>query len=236
MTRRHLTCVACINRERGFCGAVVASSETGNSELHATPLRTARRGEQIFNQNRVCGEVFVLCEGWAFHFVRLRDGRRQILRFLLPGDLLSPMLVIKARLEFSTEALTDVQLNGFRRAEIQNELPTDARLTHALYEAFGEELSEATALVAVLGQYSAEERIAYLILNLTRRISARSVIQDERYRFPLRQHHIADSLGLTAVHVSRTIRSLRDRGLIRLSDGVLEIYDRPELERIGQRL
>jgi len=236
MTISDLTCVACVNRERGFCGAVVALSETGDSKPHATPLRTARRGEQILGRNRVCGEVFVLCEGWAFHFVRLPDGRRQILNFLLPGDLVSPMLVIRERLEFSIEALTDVQLNGFRRTDLQNELPTNARLTHALYEAFGEELSVATALVAVLGQCSAEERIAYLILHLTRRIAARSVIQNERYRFPLRQHHIADSLGLTSVHVSRTMGIFRDRGLIDLSGGFLGIRNRPELERISQRL
>jgi CRP-like cAMP-binding protein len=84
-----------------------------------------------------------------------------------------------------------------------------------------------------LGQYSAEERIAYLLLHLTRRISARSVIREQRYLFPLRQQHIADAVGLTPVHVSRVLSLFRDRGIVGLSDGVLQVFNPHELERIG---
>ena len=84
-----------------------------------------------------------------------------------------------------------------------------------------------------LGQYSAEERIAYLLLHLTQRIAARSVIREQRYPFPLRQQHVADAVGLTSVHVSRVLSLFRDRGIIELSDGVLQVINLPELERIG---
>ena len=88
-------------------------------------------------------------------------------------------------------------------------------------------------LAFVLGQRSAEERIAHLFLHLMRRIAARNVIRDHRYRLPLRQQHIADAVGLTPVHVSRVIGAFRDRGLIELSGGVLQVLDPAELERIG---
>ena len=81
--------------------------------------------------------------------------------------------------------------------------------------------------------HSAEERIAYLLLHLTQRIAARSVIRDQRYPFPLRQQHIADAVGLTPVHVSRVFGLFRDRGIAELSDGVLQVFNLRELEHIG---
>jgi len=59
------------------------------------------------------------------------------------------------------------------------------------------------------------------------------VIREQRYPFPLRQQHIADAVGLTPVHVSRVLSLFRERGLVVLSDGVLQVFNLPELERIG---
>lgn len=87
--------------------------------------------------------------------------------------------------------------------------------------------------LTALGQYSAEERIAYLLLHLVRRIAARNVIREQRYPFPLRQQHIADAVGLTPVHVSRVFSLFRERGIVELSDGILQVGNLAELEHIG---
>jgi hypothetical protein len=79
----------------------------------------------------------------------------------------------------------------------------------------------------------AEERIAYLFLHLIGRIEVRRVIREGRYPFPLRQQHIADGVGLTTVRVSRVLSDFRERAIMALSEGVLEILDFPELERMG---
>ena len=100
-------------------------------------------------------------------------------------------------------------------------------------ETLAEKLNEAGQLLAAIAQGSAEERIAYLILHLTRRIRRSSIVRDERYFFPLTQQHIADAVGLTAVHVSRVLSVFRARGWMMISDGTLEIFDRQELNRIG---
>jgi len=237
MAKGRDVCVTCPNRERGICSALVAASETnGGAQPSAGGLRSARRGEQIIGRDHICDEVLVLCEGWAFHFLALPDGRRQIVRFLLPGDLLSPTLAARDRSDVSTTALTDVRLNSFRREDINEALRTDPRLAHAFHEILANSLREAGALAAVLGHCSAEERIAHLILHLARRIAAANVIRSERYHIPLRQRHIADALGLTPVHVSRIIKQLQDQGLIGFSTGILEIRNRLELERIGRCL
>ena len=90
-----------------------------------------------------------------------------------------------------------------------------------------------TELLTSLGQRSAEERIAHLLLTLLPRIAARNVIREQRYPFPLRQQHIADAVGLTSVYVSRIFGLFRERRILVLSEGVLQVFNLPELERIG---
>ncbi|MFX5332309.1 helix-turn-helix domain-containing protein [Acinetobacter baumannii] len=58
-------------------------------------------------------------------------------------------------------------------------------------------------------------------------------MHEQRYPFPLRQQHVADAVGLTPVHVSRVVSAFRDRGIADMSNGLLEVVDRHELERLS---
>ncbi len=175
----------------------------------------------------------MLCDGWAFRFFQLPDGRRQILNFLLPGDLFSAVMVFEERFFFAAQALTDVRFSAFRRKEIQAKLVIYPAISQAISKSCVSEINDSDELLAALGQRTAEERIAYLFLHLMKQIAIRSVIRDQRYPFPLRQQHIAETVGLTPVHVNRVIGLFRDRGLLELSGGVLQVLNLPELERIG---
>ena len=229
-------CVTCPHRDLGFCGTLleqrleVSHSYQGANWQHH---RTVPVGQQIATRNQVSEDVFVLCVGWGYRFFQLPDGRRQILNFLLPGDLFSATSVFQKRFHFSVKALTEIQISGMRRAEVQARIDINPNVLTALANSWIAETDAADRMQTALGQYSAEERIAYLLLHLTQRIAARSVIREQRYPFPLRQQHIADAVGLTPVHVSRVLSLFRERGLVVLSDGVLQVFNLPELERIG---
>jgi CRP/FNR family transcriptional regulator len=188
---------------------------------------------QIATRNQISEDVFLLCDGWGFRFFQLPDRRRQILNFLLPGDLFSATSVFDERFHFSVKALTEIQISGMRRAEVQARLATNPGILTALAKFCIAETEAADRMQTALGQYSAEERIAYLLLHLMQRIAARSVIREQRYPFPLRQQHIADAVGLTSVHVSRIFGLFRERRILALSEGVLQVFNLPELERIG---
>lgn len=228
-------CVTCPNRKFGFCGALLDTPEETQSQKQPNwqHYRAARPGEQIIVRNQTSDDVFVLCDGWAFRFFQLSNGRRQILNFLLPGDLFSTVAVFEDRPNFSAQALTEARLSGFSRSAVRARCAADSRMTAALAKSCIAETYSADGLLTALGQRSAEERIAYLFLHLMQRIAARSVIREQRYRLPLRQQHIADAVGLTAVHVSRVISLFRDQGLIEFSSGVLQVLNLPELKRIG---
>ena len=229
-------CVTCPRRESGLCGTLLRSpSEEPKADEHLSwqHFVAARAGEQIANRNQVSSDVFVLCKGWAFRYFQLSDGGRQILKFLLPGDLFSPITIFEKTFHFSVKALTGIQVSGFARSEIRARFTASPAVQSAFANSFIADTHEATELLTALGQRSAEERIAHLLLHMMPRIAAVSVIREQRYPFPLRQQHIADAVGLTPVHVSRVLSLFRDRRLVALSKGVLTVFNLPELERIG---
>ena len=99
-----------------------------------------------------------------------------------------------------------------------------------------EEKDRSDQLIVDLGRRTADERIARLILNLAERLSQRRMTRTTEtsaveMEFPLRQHHIADATGLTAVHVNRVMSAVRSAGLIETNERSLTILDLPGLRR-----
>lgn len=228
-------CAACPRFGLGFCDAVLGKPgeiipQRSEGWQHH---RVVAAGKQIVGKNQTSPDVFVLCGGWGFRFLQLADGRRQILSFLLPGDLFSVASVFEERFHFSVKALTAVQVSAMRRSEVQFRLADNPAVVMALAKTCSVEAESSDQVIATLGQCSAEERIAFLLLQLMKRIAARNVIREQRYPFPLRQQHIADAVGLTSVHVSRVLSAFRDRGVVEVSNGVLRVTDLNELKYLG---
>ena len=228
-------CITCPNNNSGFCGAVLRSSEDDGADKSASCQhhRTLPAGKQLFAPHQQLRDVYVLCVGWGYRFVQLSDGRRQILNFLLPGDLFSASSVFGERLSFTVRALTAIQVSGMSRAWVQKRLANNPDAMVALAKSCAAEAEVSDKMLIALGKYSAEERIAHLFLHLMKRIAARTVVCEQRYALPLRQQDIADAVGLTPVHVSRILGTFRDRGIAELSNGLLEVFDFHELERLG---
>jgi CRP/FNR family transcriptional regulator len=229
-------CVTCRLRDQGICGALVGKSSPESRSLEQRSWQDFERiniNDIIVKRGDESKYVYVLCEGWAFRFFRTREGQKQILNFLLPGDLVSAVSVFENRLGYSVQALTEVQLSRFSRAQIRARLATNPAVLEEVGKSWVTEHCRADELLTVLGQRSAEQRISYLFLHLMERISTRSVIREQRYPFPLRQQHIAEILGLTSVHVNRVLGTVRDRGLIELSGGFLKVLDLAGLKRLG---
>lgn len=191
-----------------------------------------RAGESI-PQSRSDGDVLILCTGWAFRYHQLADEGRQILRFLLPGDLLWPAVIFAERPNFSVKALTGIQVSRMDGSEIRKKCLADEAVMLEVLKAMTDDGREAYELLTSIGRRSAEARIAHLLLGLKDRIAAHHVSHDHRFPFPLRQQHIADAVGLTPVYVSRVLARFRDRGILTIAEGTLEITDPAALETIG---
>lgn len=225
-------CVTC--RDDGVCALISRSPSPdpnqGEQWRHFV-FFDARK--ELASQNTASDYIFVICAGWAFRYIQLAEGGRQILKFLLPGDLFSPISIFERESHFSVKALTGVQVCRLTRSEVHKRYLRDRKVQFAVEQSCVAEARHASEFITVLCKRSAEERVAYLLLHLMQRIAASHVIREQRYPLPLRQQHIADCVGLTQVHVSRVLSLFRERGILALSDGVLEVRNPQELKRIG---
>lgn len=229
-------CNTCRVKDHGLCSKLLGPSRSyGN--LIALPLMqsfaTARPREIIYRVNQPREHFCIICEGWAFRFHRLRDGRRHIVSFLIAGDVVSNYSIFAGGSEFSIQALTEVRFCKFDRGQIKSLLLQDPKLFEDWLERSVTTLTRIGRAAVALGRLDAQERIAWFVLQLYDRLNANGMVHGDTIEFPLRQSHIADATGLTTVHVCRVINAYRKQGIFAIDDGVLRILDLAALRRFS---
>jgi len=233
-----LGCASCAAHDLTLCRAVSEmawSLPRGESvEIqNSNQIVPARR--IVFRDHDLHDAVPVICAGWAASIVLLSDGSRQILSFLLPGDIVSTALLFDSRAHCLVEAITEVRYRTFNRAALKANLYKHPDLLEKFSRAWIEEKARADQLIVDLGRRTAEERIARLILSLQDRLVRRGLVHadTEEMDFPLRQHHIADATGLTPVHVSKVLSEFRRGGVIKISERSLTVLDPVRFRRVA---
>ena len=234
-----ITCTACDAYGLSLCGVTRALSPgpPNHIQIHQTS-RTVPARRIICREHDLHDAVPIVCGGWAASVVMLSDASRQILSFLLPGDLVSTVLLFEPRSHCLVEAITDVVYCTFKRTDLKATLLKHPEMFDKLSKAWIEERDRADQLIVDLGRRTADERIARLVLNLAERLSQRGMTRTTEssaieMEFPLRQHHIADATDLTPVHVSKVLSEFRRSGLIKISDRSLTILDSAGFRRLA---
>ncbi len=228
---------ACAAYELNLCEAVVKLDQAevdrhpGTSPLIAS-VHTIPARRTIRQVNEWSDLVSTICRGWATSTVALPDGRRQILSFLLPGDMFSVASLFESNPGHLIESITEVTYRSFKRSELSKIIFEHPDLHATFTKAWIEEKRQTEQLAVDLGRRMADERISRLILNLMERLAKRGMVKDQTFEFPLRHLHIADATGLTPVHVSRTLSEFRRSGLITISKRLLTVRDIAKLQRL----
>jgi CRP-like cAMP-binding protein len=197
---------------------------------HRLEQRHLPAGSMLFRQDTEVDEAYTLFDGWVMLHRTLDEGRRQILRFSLPGDFLGFQPTPHGHILHSAQALTPVTVCVFQRDSLMAMFREHPILAIQMAWITSRDEANAHEHLTSLGRRPAKERIAHLFLELHQRLLARGAV-DERagIPIPLKQEHLADALGLTTIHVNRTLRVLRESGLAVLRGGVLRIPDRQAL-------
>ncbi len=190
-----------------------------------TDHRTLAAGSDIIHPGQEDAELYTLYSGWAFRYKSLPDGRRQILNFLLPGDPVGLQASLLAAAEHGVEALTDVELCAFPRKRIWDLFVRMPNLAYELAWLGSREEAIVDDNQTSVGQRTASERIAALVITLYRRADALGLVSEGSFAFPLSQQQIADALGLSLVHTSKTWSKLRKAGLFAISGGRLTLLN-----------
>ncbi len=191
-------------------------------------------GAEIIRAGEATPQLYTLYSGWAFRFKMLPDGRRQILNFLLPGDLLGLQAAMFDASSHGIEALTDVQLCMLPRRDVWGLFGTMPGLAFDVTWLGAREESIVDENLTSVGRRTAAERVAALIVSLYKRAKLLGQVdEDDSFAFPPTQQHIADALGLSLVHTNKTLAKLRRMGMFATSNGTLTLTNPRVLERVA---
>lgn len=198
---------------------------------NAKPMQS----EQILiHEGSPSDSVYLIVSGLACRYKMLAGGRRQILGYLLPGDLCDIHFAIANRPDYSVALM-----GGSSVARIPTWKISELMLR---YPAINRALSLASLIDAVIlrewllsvGQRDALQKLCHLFCEMAVRIEAiGGMNEDGSFELPINQVTLADTLGLTSVHINRTLQRLRSEGLIRLCHRRLVILDRERLATIA---
>jgi CRP/FNR family transcriptional regulator, anaerobic regulatory protein len=187
-------------------------------------VRSLRAGESLFLQGDTVQWIWVLHEGWAFRYQSLEDGRRQIVDFVLPGDILG--IGMSSQMPYGVEALSPSTWVTMSRESFLAKLTQEPALGMKMVNMLSAGQVRAFEQMTSVGRRTARERVAHLLLDLAKRAQV-SAAESERFdvTMPLMLSHIGDALGLATETVCRCLGELKRAGILVFGAGRLRILD-----------
>ncbi|MBE1204947.1 Crp/Fnr family transcriptional regulator [Aminobacter carboxidus] len=185
----------------------------------------ADKGATLLSEGSNSAHLFTILAGWGFRYKLLEDGRRQILNYVLPGDMIGLQGGLMGEMQHSVEALSPMLLCMFERDRLMELYRGYPGLAYDItWIASREERMLDENLLSV-GRRSALERAAYLLAFIASRARKVGMGGKGDVDIPITQQHVADTLGLSVVHTNKTIRKLIDRKLVQWRDGGCKVLD-----------
>ena len=206
-----------------------ANSEAAILEIAARKTRALKPGEDLISEGDEPRTIYLVIDGWACRYKMLDDGRRQIMSFFVPGDLCDLHVYILDRMDHSIGALTPVNYALVNPSELEKLCDDHPRVVRSLWWESLVSASIQREWLVSAGQRSAYEALAHLCCELYFRLKLVGLAAKGECALPLTQADIADALGLTQPHVSRTIAELNRSGLATLKRRHLSVNDLPGL-------
>jgi CRP/FNR family transcriptional regulator len=217
----------------------------GRRELIATmaPIAALQRGDLLVRLGQEHEYVYYIERGWLARSRTTEDGRRQVMVIFLPGEFCGIKTIFMERQPDDIEALTEAVTRRIHYKDACALAAKDVAVAMLLAWQLSVDERHLHNWNLRLGRANADERVAALLLELRERLLRLGVDALERYFLPLTQSQLADHVGLTPVHVNRTLRRLRSlnmvsmhRNEVRFLDNVgdLEELARPVRDVLGE--
>lgn len=199
----------------------------------ASHRRELAAKEDIIRQGDAPSEVYLVLEGFACRYKLMAGGRRAIVAYLVPGDFSDLHVDLLGRMDHAIGTLQPSVIADLSRVQVES-LMLRPTIAHAFR--WSTLVDEATARewLANMGRRPADRQMAHLFCELRVRLATVGEGAPDGYRLPMTQEELADTLGITTVHVNRVLQQLRDAGLIRLAGRQLFIPDVLRLENFAE--
>lgn len=187
------------------------------------------RGTCFLAQGSSSAYIYTVLSGWGFRYKDLEDGRRQILNFVFPGELVGLQGAILREMEHSVEALTDMMLCVFERRRLWELYNRHPELAYDITWLAAREERILEEHLTNVGRRTAKERLATLVLHIFDRAERAGLTEGNSFNLPLTQQHVADTLGMSLVHTNKTLRRLHSERLISWTRRRLTLVNRDGL-------
>ena len=187
----------------------------------------------VLRQGEVPAVAHVLLDGHTYRYRMLSDGRRQITAVLVPGDICDLEAVMRGRADYSVGALTKCVLGEIPAERITDLTTLSSEMIRALCRRLLRDDAISREWLVSMGRRSTLERVAHLLCELRVRLENVGLARPEGYDLDFTQVELADILGISTVHINRTLQQLRGTGLIQFSGGTVTILDLPTLETVA---
>jgi CRP-like cAMP-binding protein len=213
--------------------ACLSGEERRTLEAAASPVRPFRAGTDLIREGGLTNRLYIVARGWAYRFKTTRGGSRQIVALLVPGDIANLDSLMLDRPDYGVRALTAAELVAIPRERALALAGEHAGIAKALARLAMVENANLSQWALCLGRHSAQQRIAHLLCELSARVTGSSE-DPSSFELPMTQEQIADTVGLTPVHVNRTMQQLRSDGLIVTAGRSIMFPDAARLREVGE--
>lgn len=203
-------------------------------ELIQNRERSFSRHEKIIRSGDKVDHIHLVTDGFATRAKTLRDGGRQLMAFLVPGDMCDLEVFVLEAMDHDIIALSDTTCVLIPAAKIEAVLSESSNLTRALWWSTMTDSAVLREWIANHGQRTATERLAHIFCEMLIRFRVVGKSSDNVVPFPLSQEELAEATGMTPVHANRVLRELRGAGLIEWTSKDVRIIDFPRLARLAQ--
>ena len=176
----------------------------------------------------------LLLEGLMCRYKDLSQGQRQITQLHVPGDFVDLHSFTLKRLEHNIMTLTRCRVVLMPHAKLKAITERFPHLTRLYWFSTNVDAAVHREWELSLGRRSAAARVANLLCELHARLEIVGLTQGDSYDLQLTQTDLAECLGLTAVHVNRTLKELRLQGLAEVKRGRVTILDMGGLMRVAE--
>jgi CRP-like cAMP-binding protein len=188
-------------------------------------IRTVSAGTDLLRQDAPTNALHILLGGWAARYKIMEDGSRFIPALAVPGDICDLDALRFDHLDYGVTMLSAGTVAVLPRQRAEALFATNPAIADAFWSLALAENSILTEWAASIGRRSASQRVAHLLCELLVRLTVVGKADGHSYDLPLTQEHIADVLGLTPVHVNRTLQSLRSTDLVTVQHRRVTIHD-----------
>ena len=216
--------------------AVVALSERELAVLDRLHQRrrTFVAGHEMVHQGQAARAAYILSAGWVCSYKLQADGTRQIVDFQVPGDFLGLRSILLRTSDHSFEPVVDIVAAEVLTSDLLEAFAQTPRLATAILWAASRDEAMVVEHLVGIGRRDADARVAHFLLELGSRLALVGIGSRDGFDCPLTQYHLADTLGLSAVHVNRVLRQLRESGLVTFRDGRVSFDDYAGLVKLAE--